>query len=560
MNRSKFKTILLAGLIASLTTACSVNPGNPAINQINKTVADGIAKNQSIADANNTVVPNNINKALLPSLSLPSPEPATITEPQRFDVTVNNVPAQVFFAQLVAGTPYNMMVSPDITGNITLNLKQVTIDQVLSAVHDLYGYQYKITPYGYQVFPFGIESRIFHINYLDVGRNGATHVTVGSNNLLGASSSGSSSSSSSGSGTGASSSSGNATTTSIATSTKNDVWKKLSDTLNAIVGNADGRQVVINSDAGLIYVKADPKQMRVVEQYLDTLQAAVVRQVIIDARVLEVTLNTGYQTGINWDLLVGNFNFLQRGNNISSNILSTMDPMSMNNFSSESFTAAINLLSTQGNVQVLSSPRISTLNNQPAIIKVGDDEFFVTDVSSTSTPSSAGTSSQTAEITLTPFFSGIALSVTPEISSNDSIILHIHPIVSTVKSQTKTFTVNGQAQSLPLALSSSRETDSMVYAKSGQVVIIGGLMQEKTDEQTAGTPYLEKIPYAGNVFRDTDQFSRKSELIILLSATIVDNHTWTKKLQEEQKRYQDLNQGYHFGNNPEIFGTTGENQ
>jgi MSHA biogenesis protein MshL len=556
MNRSKFKTILLAGLIASLTTACSVNPGNPAINHINKTVADGIAKNQSIADANNTAVPNNINKALLPSLSLPSPEAAAVTEPQRFDVTVNNVPAQVFFAQLVAGTPYNMMVSPDVTGNITLNLKQVTIDQVLSAVHDLYGYQYKITPYGYQVFPFGIESRIFHINYLDVGRNGNTQVTVGSNNLMGSASS----SSSGGSSSGASSSSGNATTSSISTSTKNDVWKKLSDTLNAIVGNTDGRQVVINSDAGLIYVKADPKQMKVVEQYLDTLQAAVVRQVTIDARVLEVTLNTGYKTGIDWSLLAGNFSFSQLGNEVVSDNLTSLSPMSSNTYTSSSFTAAINLLSTQGNVQVLSSPRISTLNNQPAIIKVGDDEFFVTDVSSTSTPSSAGTSSQTSEITLTPFFSGIALSVTPEISSNDAVILHIHPIVSTVKSQTKTFTVNGQAQSLPLALSSSRETDSMVYAKSGQVVVIGGLMNERTEEQTVGTPYLDKIPYAGNVFRDTDQFSRKSELVILLSATIVDNHTMVKQLQEEQKRYQDLNKGYHFGDQTEIFGTVGETQ
>lgn len=184
------------------------------------------------------------------------------------------------------------------------------------------------------------------------------------------------------------------------------------------------------------------------------------------------------------------------------------------------FNAFIELLKTQGDVQVPSGPRVSTVNNQKAVIKVGTDEFFVTSVSSDTTTGT--TTSSTSEVELTPFFSGIALDVTPQISQRGEIILHIHPTVSEVIDQTKTITVFGSAQSLPLAFSSVRESDSIVRASRGQVVVIGGLMKDQTKFNDAGTPGISDLPAVGDLFKHKKQVVSKTELVILLRPIMVD--------------------------------------
>ena len=142
------------------------------------------------------------------------------------------------------------------------------------------------------------------------------------------------------------------------------------------------------------------------------------------------------------------------------------------------FNAFVELLEAQGDTRVLSSPRVATLNNQKAVIKAGTDEFFVTDVSSNTVTGTAATTSR--DVTLTPFFSGIALDVTPQISADGEVILHIHPTVSEVTDQTKELTVSGETDALPLAFSEIRESDSVVKAKSGQIIAIGGLMRNSS--------------------------------------------------------------------------------
>src|SRR5690606_34888022 len=170
---------------------------------------------------------------------------------------------------------------------------------------------------------------------------------------------------------------------------------------------------------------------------------------------------------------------------------------------SEDFALIIRLLNQQGSVNVLSSPRVSTVNNQKAVIKVGSDEFFVTEVSSTTTTGT--TTTTTPQIILTPFFSGIALDVTPQINEQNEVILHIHPSISEVTDQIKEITVSGEDQSLPLAFSTVRQTDSVVRAKSGEVIIIGGLMQNQDTDTTGGVPGLSDIPLLGRLFRQTQR-------------------------------------------------------
>ena len=205
------------------------------------------------------------------------------------------------------------------------------------------------------------------------------------------------------------------------------------------------------------------------------------------------------------------------------------------------FSSFIELLESQGNVQVLSSPRVATLNNQKAIIKVGVDEFFVTDVSSTNI-ASGNTTSVNPSVTLTPFFSGVALDVTPQISGDNNVTLHIHPSISDVVDQQKTVTIGTATQEIPLARSTVRETDSIVRAASGQVIVIGGLMQDIINDQNAGTPGFKDVPLLGNLFKHTKKASKKSELVILLKPIVVeDSKTWNADMQNSLEEIQRMN-------------------
>ena len=198
------------------------------------------------------------------------------------------------------------------------------------------------------------------------------------------------------------------------------------------------------------------------------------------------------------------------------------------------FNAFIELLEVQGDARVLSSPRVATLNNQKAIIKAGTDEFFITDISSNTVTGTASTTNRDVE--LTPFFSGIALDVTPQVSSDGEVILHIHPTVSNVQDQLKDidFGASGEGTvSVPLALSEIRETDSIVKARSGQIIVIGGLMQNSMREQTFRTPVLGSLPGIGRLFRSTRELETKTELVILLKPIVVDDAEGWKELVEE---------------------------
>ena len=169
-------------------------------------------------------------------------------------------------------------------------------------------------------------------------------------------------------------------------------------------------------------------------------------------------------------------------------------------FQTSNFAALIEFLETQGNVQVLSSPRIATLNNQKAVLKVGTDEFFVTNVTTTTTTGTSTTT--TPSVTLQPFFSGIALDVTPQIDENNNITLHIHPSVSKVTTVNKVVDLGSAGSiNLPLASSNISETDSIVRAQDGQIVAIGGLMKQTTSDDRSQVPGAGDIPVLGSLFR-----------------------------------------------------------
>ncbi len=506
------------------------------------------------------VTPAEVEAALLPEVGVELPDPAANNE--RFDVDTDRTPARTFFMALVKGTPYNMVVHPDVSGKISLSMTSVTVPQVLEVVSDVYGYAVRENRTGFVVLPAAVQSRIFQIDYLNLTRSGTSRTRVS----FGAVSTGGGSSSRSGQGGSSASQRGSATSqlagSGIETIYEADFWTELQETLEQIVGTDKDHQVVVNAQSGVIVVRAMPEKLRHVEEYLEIVQGIAQRQVIIEAKIIEVQLSDGFQAGINWVAVAQNsrgdtFTFGQHtppsgfggdiedlggepilvepGEVTTGFINTAVGGAFTMAFDIGDFNSIIELLDAQGETRVLSSPRVSTLNNQKAVIKVGSDEYFVTDIS---TDTVTGTASATSrDITLTPFFSGIALDVTPQISANNEIILHIHPTVSEVTDQQKVITVSGETDTLPLAFTEIRESDSIVRAKSGQIIVIGGLMRRSMKSQVFGTPGLRRIPGIGKLFQSKREIETLTELVILLRPIVVDSDdVWTTMSGESLQR------------------------
>ena len=215
-----------------------------------------------------------------------------------------------------------------------------------------------------------------------------------------------------------------------------------------MVGKENGRAVFVTPQASLVTVRAMPDELSDIRRFLKTSEANLTKQVILEARILEVELNDGYQQGINWNEILANtgntdFSLSTTAGTLGNDISATLGGVTSLAFLNKDFSGVLSLLSTQGNVQVLSSPRVTAINNQKAVIKVGDDEYFVTDVSSDSTVTST-TTSISPDIELTPFFSGIALDVTPQIDDKGTVLLHVHPSVIETAEQQKVVTMDDE--------------------------------------------------------------------------------------------------------------------
>ncbi|HQT27144.1 MAG TPA: secretin N-terminal domain-containing protein, partial [Burkholderiales bacterium] len=401
-------------------------------------------------------VPANIENALLPPLKMDIPGGNKPSEP-RFDLSVNDASAREVFMSIVSGTHYNMLVSPDVNGTISVNLKDVTVFEALDAIRELYGYDYSLDGNNIYIQPISLQTRVFKVNYLAGSRKGNSDMRVISGSVSDASTS---PSTVGGQTTFPGTTSHSLESSRVSTTSLSDYLTEITAALKAIVGSEGGRKVVVSPQSGIIVVRAMPNELRSVEQFLKASQLSVDRQVMLEAKIISVELNDSYQAGINWSAfrispnsrvslgVIGPGAVLSPGgilsatgspisgtpgSNISSNAATgTMFGMT---FQTGNFAALLSFLETQGTVHVLSSPRIATLNNQQAILKVGTDDFFVTNVSYTTTTGTATTT--TPSVTLQPFFSGIMLDVTPQIDSRNNIILHIHPSVSQVTQKTQ---------------------------------------------------------------------------------------------------------------------------
>jgi MSHA biogenesis protein MshL len=373
-------------------------------------------------------------------------------------------------------------------------------------------------------------------------------------------------------------------TSKINTTSTSDFWNELKASLEAIVGSAkDGRSVVISPQSGVIVIRAMPEELRNVAAYLKATQISVDRQVILEAKILEVQLNDNFQSGINWASFASfTGNRLNRGaagfaapgtsltpltsggmpTQMTANIGAGTDigfqanPGELLGAASQAagsifglalqtsnFAALLTFLESQGTVHVLSSPRIATMNNQKAVLKIGTDELFVTNVlPSTNSTTGSVTNITPPSVTLQSYFSGVVLDVTPQIDERGNIILHIRPSVSQVTSVNKSIDVGGTRPfNLPVPSSNTSETDSVVRGRDGHIIAIGGLMRQSSTNDRSQVPGAGEIPVLGALFRNTSQVMQKRELVILLKPTIVkEDSSWSDDIMDTQRRIQSL--------------------
>jgi len=577
--------------LAIILSACSTNK-NADKRLLGEDVLDQTVSQQAARTNQPNNVPAEVNKALLDNQSLNAPSAKGSYD--RFDVSVSNVAARDFFLGLVNGTGVNVVVHPEVTGSVTLDLKNVTVDDVLRVTRDIYGYEYRKDRGIYTIYANALRTEVFQINYLDVQRVGVSDTSV----MIGrAQTSGNNNSNNSGGNSGGSNdtanlldmiesaqqqrsnrnSSGLTPGSRVQTMNRTDFWASLEKTVTSIIGGeTESRQVMVTPQAGMVVVTAMPHELSAVRDFLERSELSVKRQVILEAKIIEVRLSEGFEAGVNWGAISGQITAaknLQDGfdlNTDGSTEVGEFRELIRNNIYTDSdgnlqnlevpvrervggtiagliqvgdITKLLSLLETQGTVQVLSSPRVSTVNNQKAMIRVGSDEYFVTGISNNQT-SNAATTTSTPSIELSSFFSGISLDVTPQISERGEVILHIHPVVSEVTDQQKVFTVGNEQFSLPLALRGVRESDSIVKAANGQVIVLGGLMTESTNNVDGKRPLLGDIPVLNALFKTKNKAKTKTELVILLRPIVVDDRTWDEQLTEAQNSMRDMGDTY----------------
>jgi MSHA biogenesis protein MshL len=618
MRRHSLAVILFFLLSACATRPATV-PDTTVLTEIQETLDIAVGINEERAEILNEDDADLLEE-LIPSLSLDESLLAPVE--QRIDIsTPSDLPAGEFFTSLMAGTEYGIVISPDVDVNINLSLPNVTIEEAMDTVAEIYNLD--ITRRGniFTVRPGGLRTRQFTIDYLNVQRQGSSsiQVTSGNNqggsgnnglnnqNFNGANFNGGFNGNNSGIGNnglnnqnfnGNFGSSGGGAGGQISTSTSTDFWSDLETAITNLIGvesssggssnnsagifggisglgagsrnqstvTDEGKSVLVQPLTGIIIVTAFPYELDRIEKFINAAQESLRREVIIQVQFLEVVLNKGFQYALDFNTfgrqannpITGSGEFrgdadglLGSNNDQAAQLLSgdfgiegISNPLQFStNFTD--FDAVFQLLQTRGTTQVISSPQLRVLNNQKAVFQDGAQEFFQTQADTT-TVASVNNTTTNANNNLEQFFSGISMDITPQISANGEITLHVHPIISAVDEQTKS--IAGQA--VPLALTTTREIDSVIKAANGKIVVLGGLAFERNINETAGIPGVSRVPVLGDALEQRQTQSVKSEFIILLKPIIASEAGDRNLLQESNDRFRDINRAIDpFANN-----------
>ena len=318
-------------------------------------------------------------------------------------------------------------------------------------------------------------------------------------------------------------------------------WSKIQNELSSILQResetgANSMPPLVNQDAGIITVTGTYKQLKAIENYINIITKRMHKQILIEAKIIEVQFNKNRSTGIDWSQfqlgLNGSSDALRsRTDGILTNSLKTPNYLIGYSFS---MSGLMNFLKTQGDVKIVSNPKIMTLNNQPAVINVGTEINYRYDSGSTTTTSSGGTTT-TPNYETDSTFVGVTLDITPQVTKDNYIILKINPVISDIAN--RHIDANGVPYLAPDI--KIKQLSSLVMVKDNSKILIGGLISKKDGITNTGVPLLSSIPILGNAFKSKTKNIQESELIIVIVPHIINNSiTPTLTKYEQDKRFK----------------------
>ena len=468
---------------------------------------------------------SSLEELTVPQFQEEEPARLAIGSPGKlYSLRVREAQIQDVLLALAQESGENLVVDPDVTGTVTVNLNRVTLEQALDAILGQLGFSYRREGGIIRISKPILETKIFQVNYVSTSRRGEKTVV-----------------STYGSGDGGEQISASKSRI----SGKDDVnfWAEIQEGLTAIIfqeekpaavlgaresgvvssmTSKDGKQLVISKMSGIIQVRGFPKELREVARFLEQMEASSQRQVLIQARFLEVTLRKQFETGIRWDNIqteLLNLNLTELS--LSWNLFGGGTPTSATGallvagatgpLAGGDFVLAdlVKALETQGKVKALASPKVSTMNNQTAIVKVArQDVYFTSEISQAETSTLQSFTPNTIDV-------GVILDVTPQIGGGGYITMNIHPSI------TAEFDRVTAPDGTEFPLLRIREADTVVKVRDGQTIIIAGLLQEQENTTRTGLPCLTNLPVFGYLFGYREETAEKTELVILITPTVL---------------------------------------
>ncbi len=463
---------------------------------------------------------------------------------------------QVVLKGLAASYGMSLDIEPEVTGVVTTTLHNVTLREALASIVTPQGYTFEITNGVLRVGGARSLTRIFTLDYVALNRFGSSSTSV-SRSIGGGVSVGPG-------GIGGGGGGGGGGSDMIASSSVADLWEEIKVSLEGLIfdevvrgeaasstsqiiggaGNtlpqqqglgistvtgaggagraytraSHGRRIIINPMAGTITVTAPPFKLNEVAAFIHAFESSVQRQVLIEAKIVDVSLTKESQFGIDWSSVI-------KIKNLNLGVAQTLSSVAQSGVQftlsggSNQVNAVLRALQTQGTVNVLSSPSVSTLNNQPAIMRVTTEEIIFTATRQPILGPNGGTIGFNNTVTPQQISVGIVLSVLPQIGADNTITMNVRPHVNGIVRTAVYVSDDGNSSSVPVL--EERETDTMVRMRAGETVVIGGLMQNKITQNKSGVPGLRNLPIFGKLFESTHEVQTKSELVIFITATIV---------------------------------------
>jgi general secretion pathway protein D len=537
--KNRISKALIASAVATSIVACgATNPPSMSEGHIKSTSESEAAEKASI--------PQPVTQ--VPAL----PRPGKRAKLETYTVVVNQVPIRELLFSMARDADLNLDIDSDISGKITMNAIDQTLPKILDRIESQADVTYFLEGDTLIVKADKPYLHVYHVDYLNISRESGGKVSVSTE--IGATSSGINSTSGGG---GGSSNSDNKANSDIENESINEFWTTITLNIGGILGQeisassgsrlVTGNNIIVNRESGIIAVRATSKQHKSIKGFIDKVVGSAQRQVLIEATIAEVQLSDKYQAGIDWSVvsetaIVGGNTVLTKGgiqDVIGGSLGSSpfFQLATSGTINGNPLNITLKALETFGDVKVLSSPKVMTLNNQTAILKVVDNEvYFNIDVNVVpgSVTSNALT---TVDTTVNTVPVGIVMAVTPFIDEGDAVTLNIRPTISRiidfVDDPNPLLAEQGVVSQIPVI--QVREIETMLKVDDSETAVIGGLMQDQINKENRGVPVLSSIPLLGALFSYTEENYVKSELVIFIRPVIVEDASLDGDLSEYKK-------------------------